>query len=391
MQKIKHPRSPETHPALRFDADTLDRIMRVHEPEAGVLSVYLDVEPSQMQREGFEAALLDLWKPLRSQVQGTDAEARVEEEIAGVNGYVRSWKEPPGRAVAMFASAPSDTFMPVALDVPVLAGARFGPRPFLMPLIAALDEHERYCVALVDKKKARILTVWMGQIERQSQFEDDVPGRTAVGGWGGWSQAGYAQHREYHVHAHMRRVVDELWRLSRRGAFDRLIIGGPDEALAALKATLTRPLASKLAGEFAGEMFGTDAAIVERVHTIEQGIERGEEKALVEEIIVRAAKGQLAVTGWDDALTALGEGRVHRLALIEGETAEGYGCPDAHVVVRERIERCPMCGKAIEPVRDVAAAAVRLAMITDAHVEFVRGEAAKMLRPYGAGAVLRYQ
>lgn len=376
------------YPAVRLDPDAIDRVLEVRSHEHGVLSVYLNVEPAHMEREGFEATLLDLWKPLRQEVRNTPAEARVEEEIARANEYVRSWDEPPGRSVAMFSCAPLDAFVAVALEVPVIDGAHFGPRPYLSPLIGALDEYERYCVALVDKERARILTVWLGEIRDRIEIEDVVPGRSAAGGW---SQARYARHREWHVHEHMRHVAERLWSLDRRAPFQRLIVGGPEEALAAFKAALPRSLERKLVAEFAGEMFASDADIVARVRDIEEQIERAGEQALVDAILTRAAKGELAAVGWDDTLTALAEGRVHRLALVEGLTADGFECPEGHAAVRERVDRCPYCSAPMRPVDDLAARAVRMALVTDARIEFLRGDAAELLRPHGAGAILRYQ
>lgn len=386
----------------------MDRIVPIEEPQDGVLSVYLDVEPAETQREGFEAALLDLWKPLRTELRDTDLVERLEEEIDRVNTYVRSWDEPPGRSVAIFSSAPRDVFVPVALDVPVLAGARFGPRPYLLPFIASLDEHERYCVALVDRERARILTVLMGRVEERIEFNDPLPGRvTRGGGWatsGGQrarpetgpgrihsSQGGYARHLDYHAHLHMQRVVDELWRLSRRQAFDRLIIGGPPEAMAMLRQTLPRSISERVAGEFAGELFASDAEVLDRVRDIEEKAERAHETALVQEILQRALKRELAVTGWDETLTALSEGRVHQLVLIEGVAAVGYGCPEGHFAVTERLERCPFCEEPMWQISDLAVWATRRALATDARVEFVRGEAAELLHPHGAAAILRYQ
>jgi hypothetical protein len=60
----------ETCPPLRLGEDTLDRIVALEAPNDDMLSAYLDVEPSEMQREGFEAAFLDLWKPLRGGTEG---------------------------------------------------------------------------------------------------------------------------------------------------------------------------------------------------------------------------------------------------------------------------------------------------------------------------------
>ena len=403
--------SLETNPAERFGVDTLDRIALLESPSDGVLSAYLDVEPSETQREGFEAALLDLWKPLRAELEGTDVVDRLEEEIDRVNTYVRSWEEPPGRSVAIFSCAPADVFVAVSLDVPVLIGARFGSRPYLLPLIAALDEYERYCVALVDREHARLLTVWMGRIEERTEFKDPLP--AGFSGGGGWSTGGgqrgrrdaapmgpgrvhssqktYARHLEYHVHLHFQRVVDELWRLDRRGTFDRLIIGGPPEAIGILRQLLPRSLGTRVVGEFAAERFASDSEILDRVRGIEETAERAYETALVKEVIERAAKRELAVTGWDDTLAALCDGRVHQLVLIEGDTAAGYACPEGHFAVIEQVELCPFCDEPVWQIGDLAAWAARRARSTGASVEFVRGEAAERLHHRAVCASLTYQ
>jgi hypothetical protein len=60
-------------------------------------------------------------------------------------------------------------------------------------------------------------------------------------------------------------------------------------------------------------------------------------------------------------------------------------------VVTERIERCPYCGEPVWEIDDLAGWAARLALATDALVEFVRGDAAGLLAPHVAAAVLRYE
>jgi peptide subunit release factor 1 (eRF1) len=154
---------------------------------------------------------------------------------------------------------------------------------------------------------------------------------------------------------------------------------------------LPRSLATRVVGEFAGELYASDADILGCVRGIEEQAERTYEAALVTDILERAPKGERAVTGWDGTLAALSEGRVHRLVLIEGETAAGYACPEGHFVTKRHSELCPLCEEPLWPVDDLAARAARLAMATDADVEFVRGEAAGMLGRHGVAAILRYQ
>jgi hypothetical protein len=49
--------------------------------------------------------------------------------------------------------------------------------PDLAPLLRLLDEHERYAVALVDKEKARLFSVFLGEIEVERQVEREAEER----------------------------------------------------------------------------------------------------------------------------------------------------------------------------------------------------------------------
>lgn len=375
----------ERYPAAHYSPEILDRLIAEQFGADGVLSVFLDIDPSQAQREGFEAALLNLWKPLRAAMKGTDLEDRVEEEIERATGYVRDWKQPPGRSVAIFSCAPRNLFVPVAFEIPLDAGARFAERPYVLPILMAADEHERYTVLLLDKERALVMQVWMGRIEDRIEIVDTVPGRTAAGGW---SQAGFARHREYHVDRHLHRVIDELWRLHRQHLLGRLLLGGPPEVCAALRAILPRSLSRTIEAEFAGESFAGDADVLLRVADIAERAERDHETELVDRLL--DASPNARVMGWDDTLSALGEGRVHVLFIARGQTASGYACPDGHITVVEQLETCPFCHEPVWPVSDLGSWAVGRALYTGASVEFLGGPAAERLRPAVVAGSLRY-
>jgi len=375
----------ERYPAIGYSPEILDWLVTEQFGADGVLSVFLDIDPSQAQREGYEAALLDLWKPLREAMKGTDLEERVEEEIERVTGYVRDWKQPPGRSVAIFSCAPRDLFVPVAFEIPLDAGARFAERPYVLPILMAADEHERYAVLLLDKERALVMQVWMGRIEERIEIVDTVPGRTAAGGW---SQAGFARHREYHVDRHLHRVIDELWRLHRHHRLGRLLLGGPPEVRAALRAILPRSLSRTIEAEFAGESFAGDAEVLLRVADIAERAERDHETELVDRLL--DASPNARVMGWADTLSALVEGRVHVLFVVRGQTASGYACPDGHITVVDQLETCPFCREPVWPVSDLVSWAVGRALATGASVEFLGGPAAERLRPAVVAGLLRY-
>ncbi len=354
----------------------------------GVLSVYLDLDPALAGREGYEAALMDLWKPLHARDCDAWTHGRLEYEIAGVTDEVRSWRQAPGRAVVMFFSGPGGVRTILPLQFPIRSIARFETRPVLGPLIAALEEHERYGVVMFDKDHARIITVFLGEVEEEEMLHGDVMGRSAAGGW---SQSRYARHREHQLHEHARRTVEHLWAIDRSRPIHALVLAGPDEALAELRRALPKALSRIVADTVPAEMFAVTPDIVKRVASIEHAAREKRNLDIVQGLITMAAKGEGAVIGWQETLDALCAGRVHMLVAPTGRPAKpGVECADGHFIGVHAEANCPVCGEPTGPVADVAETAARTAMATDALVLFVGPDATEALGAAGIGAALRY-
>ncbi len=355
--------------------------------EDGVLSVYLDIEPATAQREGYEAALMDLWKPLFGRALDDWTRGRLEYEVAAATEVVRGWTEPPGRSVAMFFSGPGGLRTVLPLQFPVRPIARLEPRPVLSPLIAALDEHRRYCAIVFDKEHARIITVFLGSVEEEVMLHHEALGRTAAGGWG---QANYARHREYHLHEHARRTVEHLWAMDRARPIHSLILSGPDEAIEALRRVMPAGLARLVVARVHVEMFAVTPDVVKLVSSIDAAAREREDSELVADLTTEAEKGGRATIGWHDTLQAVGEARVHTLVLPAHVTSAGVQCPEGHFLATCKLKFCPVCGEQLWESADIVENAVRVALLTDARIHFLAPGAGKALAERGPAAMLRY-
>ena len=354
----------------------------------GILSVYLDFEPAGGERRDPVAATRDALAPLRAAPLDERLRARLEGEIERVLTYLREEEQLRGRSLVVFSCEPRGLWEAYWLQVPVRPLARFGERAHIAQLAGIVDEHERYGVVLLDKERARVLVVYLNRVEHDTEVFDTFPGQTKMGGW---AQARYSRHREAHLHRHVLHVVEAVQTEARRRPFDRLIAGGPDEALSAFLHVLPRGLASRLAGTFAGELFLSNEQVLEHVRALEEQVERTGELRTVRQLIDAALAGGAAAVGWDDTLAALIEGRVHKLVLAEGVSQAGSACPAGHLAVVEPVRSCPVCGAALQAVADLAERAVELAFDEDGRVELVRGVAAEALAPHGGiGALLRF-
>jgi peptide subunit release factor 1 (eRF1) len=381
--QVELPGTP--HEESRFE--TIVHDLAAFRTEEGVLSVYLDIDPATAQREGYEAALMDLWKPLFARPLDEWTRGRLEYEVAAATEVVRAWAEPPGRSAAMFFSGPGGLCTVLPLQFPIRPTARFEPRPVLSPLISVFDDHRRYCAVVFDKEQARIITVFLGGVEEEVVLHGEVLGRTAAGGWG---QANYARHREYHLHEHARRTVEQLWAMDRARPIHSLILGGPDEAVEVLRRVMPAALARLVVARVHIEMFASTSDVVTLVSTIDAAAREREDAALVAKLTTEAEKGGRASIGWHDTLQAVGEARVHELVLPEGVTRPGVQCPEGHFLATCSLKFCPLCDEPLWETDDIVENAVRVALHTDARIHFLAPEAGKALAEVGPAAVLRY-
>ena len=376
-------------PASRLRAErTLRRLARFRAVRDGVLSIYLTFDPAGGERRNIRAAVDSALDGLSMSNLTERQQAGFERERRNVHRFFKTRFTLTGRSLVLFACEPRGLWELFQLQVPSFSIARFANRPAVSQLAAILDEQERYGVLILDKERARLLSVYLGEVEDEIEIKNGYPGRTAAGGW---AQSRYQRHRAAHLHTHVLKAVDALTREQRRRGFDRILIGGPDEARATLLGALPRGLRSRVSGTFSCELFASDEAVLKRASKLMEAAERDAEETLVGHLLDAAKSGGLAAIGWEETLPALFEGRVHKLVLVDRQRKRGRSCSGGHIATGRGPRVCALCQEAVGASHDLTEAAVGAALDTQASVEMVRGSAAQRLRSEGAiGAILRY-
>jgi peptide chain release factor subunit 1 len=320
---------------------------------------------------------------------GKDSRTALDEEISRVRDWLDT-ERPGGRGVAIFSCVSPELWETYRLPEVERDELTFGPVPHLAPLIDIVDDYERYAVALVDKERARLFTVFMAQIEETKSFEDEVPGKHDQGGP---SQMKYQRDHEKHVRWHLKRVVDELSGLLERRSFDRLVVAGPEEATSELTALLPSVLASRLVAVTLMESHAGAARILDATLEIERRVEREEEDSLVTELFEAVGARGHGSCGLADTLQALVSGAVHTLVVTDGLRIGGSECPNCGWMQEGTIEACPVCGSTMRTDVDIVDIAARRTLETAGEVEVVHEDAAQRLtdRCGGIGAALRFR
>ena len=299
-----------------------------------------------------------------------------------------SWR-PDGKGLVIFSSEPIGLWETLSLQVLVPNAAYFGETPYVRLLALIIDEHERYATVVVDKEDAHLYVIHMGQIERQSEvFDAGVPGRHEQGGW---AQARYQRHTGFHVHEHLKHVLQRLERYYYAQPFDRLILGGPEEALTEFQKMLPPVLQERFIGAFHTNAKGQPQEILAKAAAVFEAYERAQEEALVARIADEAGAGGQGVVGPAATIEALNEGRVHKLVVGAGVTIPGAECPNCRLLLEPPGPTCPACGAPTADLPDLVERAVQRVYENNGRVEVVFGRAAQWLAARGGiGAQLRF-
>jgi peptide chain release factor subunit 1 len=370
--------------------EDIDWIANFDTHGACTLSLFVSLAPERQVEKAYRTVFKDLVKGVRAELGEGPTRKQFDFEVERVNAWLDDQPEPPGTGLAVFSSTPAGLWAPHVLHVPLRDRLVFDARPYVQPLVDLFDQYERYMVALVDNEKARLFSVFLGEIEESHDFADFVPPKHDQGGV---SQANFQRHHEAHVFRHLKKVADYLTNVFRQRPFDRLVLAGPEEPIATLRRLLHRPLASRVVATLPAELSANLQEILQKTLDIERNIERQIEERLLAELFETANAGGLARYGIEPTLEALFFGQVWTLVVADGVQAEGTECSNCGRLVLGAPDQCPACGGPMQPLRDVFERAIERSLQMAGSVEIVHGQAAEHLRQAGGGlgALLRFQ
>ena len=370
------------------DRDRLRKLAELRLDRPVVLSLYLDLDPTEFATPPARATAV------RSLLD--EAERRVKERaglahadrmaLEGALERARNYleRELPtdgAHGVAVFASEPVDLFETVKLPRSVPSRVAIGRSPLVGPL-ARLERRERWCVALVSRRDARIFRGSPDGLREIGQIHDIVFGQHDQGGW---SQARYQRGIEKEKADHLKRTAEVLLRHYKRRPFQRLITGGPREVVADFESRLHGYLSERLAGRIEVDVdTASPDQVLEAAQPRFDELEREREAEALERL------GERGAWGLGETLRALNERRVEMLLLDEQFSAPGTQCPECGWLGMADERRCPADGTELVALEDVTDAAIELALQQSAEMLAVRHDREALGGHGGVAALLRF-
>lgn len=371
------------------DRDQLRTLAELRLDRPVVLSLYLNLDPSEFatppaRKTAVRSLVDEAERRVRegrdglSQEDKTGLQASLERVTALLENDLPS---DGAHGLAVFASEPSGLFEALKLPRSVQNRVAIGHTPLVGPL-ARLARRERWCVALVNRRDARIFRGSPDDLREIQQIHDDVPGQHDQGGW---SQSRYQRSIEKDKDDHLKDTGEALMRHFKRQPFDCLIVGGPRELVTDFEAKLHHYLRDRLAGRIDVDVeHSTPDQVLEAARPLIEELDRKREAEALERL------GERGAMGVADVLTPLNERRVELLILDEqfgGVT--GVQCPECGWLGLEG-ESCPADGSKLIQLEDLTEAMIELSVQQSAELLGVRHERAALEGHGGVAALLRF-
>jgi peptide chain release factor subunit 1 len=367
----------------------IEQLQELSQAPGKTLTLYLDVDQTNAanRRRQFETHLKDLLRQLRAANPDDEELVAVIPEVEDIVKRV----EPTGRTLVLARHRGLGVTFRKVLRIPLPSGAYWGVGAFLRPLVEALDEHERFGIVIVDQKRARLATVFLGEVEEHRDLISAVPPRPdAPTSDKLRSQPRMERRHDESVSNHVRMVASEMARILDQLEVDRLIIAGSVEVASELARQLPKRLRGKLVELLPLPVTASTEEILARTAEVQARLERAEELQVVRDLLKEVRKGGRAVAGLSATLDAVNQGRVWKLVYLHGLKLEGGSCADCQVLVPPADQRCPLCGKAVAREEHLVDRMSRAVLERGGHVEMVDGPAAEALRQVAeVAAILR--
>jgi peptide subunit release factor 1 (eRF1) len=296
------------------------------------------------------------------------------ERIVRLSGELRS-NGTHGKAV--FACAAQKIWREYELP-PILGTTQiFVDRHFhLKPLAHLLGASPLLGLVLVDRHRARIFDLRLGELTEREDLFHPLPRRGRSDGFGGY-EGGHAQRRvEDEARQHFKNVAEMLKDLLDKGVFEKWILACQDALRPVFESQMHPYVSQALIGRFHADLaHATRDELRTHAQIIVEQWQGERRRDKVQQILSQARSHARGVTGLRRVLRSLELGEIQTLLIGENLQAHAVECTGCGHIDAHLVNFCPVCGRATQEIVDVGEAILPWVIRRDIETFYVKSDA----------------
>lgn len=362
--------------------EQIHELAQFEDPGACALSFYFQPTAPRNKAHKEETILAkDLAREALRQLESkSNSKDKCESARADLDRIVHLSQELRGngaRAKAVFACSAQGFWREYDLPAQKSGTELLVNRHFhLKPLAQLLGAFPTLGIVLVDRHRARLFDLRMGELTEREGFFHPLTRRGRGDGFAGYD-AGHAERRVAdEVRQHFKLVADFLKDALDKGMFEKWILGCQEtHSPPQFEAQLHPYVSQKLLGRFPAELTHVSREeIRSQAERIFAEAQQRRCREAVRETLNQAHHNARGVTGLRRVLHALELGEVQTLLLGQDYHAQAVECPGCGHLDAHLVSACPVCGRETREVVDVAEAILPWVILHDIELFYVKDD-----------------
>lgn len=362
---------------MSMTREQIRELAEFHEQNSCAVSFYFQPSAPRNKAHKEDTILIkdlarEAMRALESKGKKDCARADIE-RIVRLSGDLRSNGT---HAKAVFACAAHNIWR--EFDLPPTLGSTqiFVDRYFhLKPLAHLLGASPLLAVVLVDRHRARIFDLRLGELTEREDLFHPVPRRGRSDGFAGY-ESGHAERRvEDEVRHHFKNVAQSIKELMEKGVFEKWILACQDTQRSLFEPQLHPYVSQALIGRFHADLaHATRDEIRSAAQQIVEQWQNERRHELVAQVLSHARSNGRGVSGLRRVLRSLELGEVQTLLIGENLQAHAVECSGCGHIDAHLVSYCPVCGRATEEIVDVGEAILPWIVRRDIETFYVKND-----------------
>ena len=362
---------------MSMTREQIRELAEFHDQNSCAVSFYF--QPSTPRNKAHKEDTILIKDLAREAMRGLEAKGQKDcgradiERIVRLSGDLRSNGT---HAKVVFACAAQNIWREYELPPTLGSTQLFIDRYFhLKPLAHLLGASPLLAIVLLDRHRARIFDLRLGELTEREDLFHPLPRRGRSDGFGGY-EGGHAQRRvEDEVRQHFKNIAENLKELIEKGAIEKWILACQDAHRPMFESQLHPYVSQSLIGHFHADVaHATRDEIRSHAQQIVDRWQNERRRDLVGQVLSQARSHGRGVSGLRRVLRSLELGEVQTLLIGENLQAHAVECTGCGHIDAHLVSYCPICGRATQEIVDVGEAILPWVVRRDIETFYVKND-----------------
>jgi len=362
---------------MSITREQIRELAEFQDKEACAVSFYF--QPSAPRNKAHKEDMILIKDLAREAFRSLPSEGKKDGARADMDRILRlsgEWRSNKTHGKAVFACAAQNLWREYDVPASLPSTQLFVDRHFhLKPIAHLLGALPLVGVVLVDRHRARIFDLRLGELTEREDLIHPLPRRGRGDGFAGYD-GGHAQRRvEDEARQHFKNVGESLKAWLEKGVFEKWILACQDAHLSLLEPQLHSYVRQALMGRFHADVGHISRdEIRSHAQPIAERWQSDRRRELVEQALSQARSNRRGVTGLRRVLRSLELGEVQTLLIGENLQAHAVECSGCGHIDAHLVSSCPACGRATQEVVDVGEAILPWLIRRDIETFYVKDD-----------------